>query len=194
MQAETDVFKIGCRSLCLLSCGGNGAADTSPKIDLIVQVDRQEKISFTIICEGGVEVGSVGRGAHVRDRRCGSDCGYLTGTIETNLSTRRLEVCGGLLQGLVGWVNLDFKRVQLVVVEELPPCTLELLVAGLRGLPAVYGFVGIGASLLELRGQRYCGPGVLWADPASGDQDAGAGEEGETPKREPVLNERGEEH
>ena len=62
-----------------------------------------------------------------------------------------LEVGVGLLEGLVGGVDLGFERVELRIAEELPPVALELSVAGLRGLPAVYLFEGVGTALFELR-------------------------------------------
>lgn len=64
MKAETRIFEIGVTGLRFRTRIRDTAADSSPEIDFIIEIDGQREVPGAIVGKIGQEVGLVGRFAY----------------------------------------------------------------------------------------------------------------------------------
>ena len=120
VQAEARRREVGRRRLRLLARGGDGAADATPEIDLIGEVQRQLELAGGRrmgIDEIGLMAGIAQRCHAGRDR----DGGKFRGLLKADQRARLAETGFRLLQILVRGSDLLFQRIELAVAEHLPP-------------------------------------------------------------------------
>src|SRR5260370_15439915 len=131
MHREVDGCQVGCAGLCLCAIGFNGAPYAPPKVDLVRQFERNLEIVIGNAIEGGAArltiAGRLGAGGDgIR-----SDGWKVIGPLIAEKGTS-LGILGfSRFQVLVEDVDLRFEGIELTILNNFPPVTAWILVAGL---------------------------------------------------------------
>ena len=174
MQAQANGFQIGGAGLGLFAGGCDGAADTAPGVQLVVDVDRQRVLA---------EVAGVRAQRRVLRETVGGDGGRSrnggeeTGPRQLNQRARLAKAGFRGLEGLVGGVDLLFQPVEFRAAEELPPVHADRGVGGLRLLPPLRFRERLRRLLAECGCGRDRRLGVFRADHAACEQQRISSEE-----------------
>src|SRR6266481_1917 len=142
MHREVDGCQVGRAGLWLCAIGLKGAPYAPPKVDLVRQFERNLEIvvSNAIEC-WAVRLTIAGRlGAGGNGIR--SDRWKVIGSVVAEHGAS-LGILGlGRLQVLVGDVDLRFEDIELRILKNFPPVTIEILVIRLGRFPIAHLFIG----------------------------------------------------
>ena len=134
MQTEADCFQIGGRGLRQRAAGGHGMPNTAPYVGLVRNVARENQVGII-----GGRSRTVQRPIHglaiLRWRYARRDQGVESRSRLAQHIARFLKTIDGRAQGLVGDVYLFLQRIQLRILENLPPVSFLGLIARLRRFP-----------------------------------------------------------
>ena len=146
---------VACAGLRLFPRGTDSAANATPDVDLIVQINRKLDVADAVsVVSVYVEVWAIGGLAHPSGKRSDSDCRIQRGVVEADQCASLAKPRIRCLQILIVLGYLWLKNIQLRVAEDLPPFSALSRIGRLSNLPVGVFFGTRSGSASLIRGRH----------------------------------------